>query len=45
MARGSMRETLACVEVGVALGYVAGVDERVLAEIDRVMARLFKLAR
>ena len=44
-ALGSMRETLACVEVAVAQGYVGRVDEELLDAIDRVMATLFKLVR
>ena len=42
-ARGSMRETLACVEVGVALGYVAEIDSSLLNSINRIMATLTKL--
>jgi four helix bundle protein len=44
-ALGSMRETLACIEVGVALGYIAPIDGAVLDAIDRVQATLFKVAR
>ena len=43
-ALGSMRETLACIEVGVALGYVREVETGVLRKIDQVMATLFKLS-
>ncbi len=42
-AMGSMRETLACVEVGVALGYVEGIDASLFDSIDRIMATLTKL--
>ncbi len=42
-AAGSMRETLACVEVASALGYVAEPDAAVLASINQVMATLVKL--
>ena len=42
-AIGSMRETLSCIEVGVALGYVDDVDPRLLAQIDHVLGTLFKL--
>jgi four helix bundle protein len=42
-ARGSMRETLSCVEVGVALGYIEGIDSSLLASINRIMATLTKL--
>jgi hypothetical protein len=40
-----MRETLACIEVGVAQGFVPPVDGALLDAIDRVMATLFKVAR
>jgi four helix bundle protein len=43
-AMGSMRETLSCIEVGTALGYVNGVDARLLDRIDRVVATLYKLS-
>ena len=42
-AMGSMRETLSCIEVGVALGYVDGVDDALLGRIDHVLGTLFKL--
>jgi four helix bundle protein len=42
-ALGSMRETLACIEVGAALGYVGAVEENLLARIDSILAVLFKL--
>ena len=42
-ALGSMRETLACIEVGKALGYVERPDVRLLDSIGRIMATLTKL--
>ena len=42
-AMGSMRETLACIEVGVALGYVDGVDGVLLGRIEQVLGTLVKL--
>ena len=42
-ALGSMRETLSCIEVGLALGYVAEVDPRLRGQIDHVLGTLFKL--
>jgi len=43
-AMGSMRETLACIEVGMALGYVNTVDASCLDKIDRIVATLYKLS-
>ena len=43
-AMGSMRETLSCIEVGIALGYIDGVDGALLDQIDRIQATLFKLS-
>jgi len=43
-AMGSMRETLSCIEVGMALGYVGGVDAALLDRIDRIVATLYKLS-
>jgi four helix bundle protein len=43
-AMGSMRETLACIEVGIALGYVEGIDRSLRGHIDHVLGTLFKLA-
>jgi four helix bundle protein len=43
-ALGSMRETLSCIEVSLALGYVEGVDEALLDRIDRVLATLHRLS-
>ncbi len=42
-AMGSMRETLACIEVGEALGYVGAADAGLLKQIDHVMGTLAKL--
>ena len=42
-AMGSMRETLACIEVGEALGYVGEMDPSVIDAIGRIMATLTKL--
>jgi four helix bundle protein len=42
-ALGSMRETLACIEVSQALGYLEEVDGRILDSIGRIMATLTKL--
>jgi four helix bundle protein len=44
-ALGSARETGACLDVAVALGYVAAVDSGVLALLDEVRAMLAKLVR
>ena len=43
-AMGSMRETLACIEVGVALGYIESIDEGVRNGIDHVLGTLYKLS-
>ena len=43
-AMGSMRETLSCIEVGVALGYVGAVDSALRDRIDRIVATLYKLS-
>jgi four helix bundle protein len=44
-ALGSARETTACLDVAVQLGYVEVVDERTLDLLDRVRATLVKVAR
>ena len=44
-ALGSARETGACVDVAVALGYVERVDEELLAQLDEVRAMLAALVR
>src|SRR5262245_31530666 len=43
-ALGSMRETLACVRVGQAFGYV-GAQTEIARRIDRICAALYALAR
>jgi len=43
-ALGSMRETLACVEVGHALGYVEARPD-ITRRIDRICGALYSLAR
>jgi four helix bundle protein len=44
-ALGSARETGACLDVAVALGYVEGVDAEVLSRLDEVRAMLATLVR
>jgi four helix bundle protein len=44
-ALGSARETSACLDVAVALGYVEGVDAQVLSRLDEVRATLAALVR
>jgi len=44
-ALGSARETRACLDVAVALGYVEGVDEGLLSLLERVQAMLGALVR
>jgi len=43
-ALGSARETLACLEVAQALGYVAAPDAEVVAKLNRVVGTLVRLA-
>ena len=43
-ALGSMREALSCIEVSVALGYLAEADAKLLDRIDHVLATLHKLS-
>ncbi len=43
-ALGSARETLACVEVGVALGYVTEVRPEIWRRMQHIIATLVKLA-
>ena len=43
-ALGSMRETLSCIDVAVALGYVRVVEAEVLGRIDHVLGTLYKLS-
>lgn len=42
-ALGSARETLACLEVAEAWGYVAGLDAGLLAQLRRVVGTLVRL--
>jgi len=44
-ALGSARETGACIDVAVALGYVERVEPQLLDELDRVRAILVKVIR
>ena len=44
-ALGSARETLACVEVGVALGYVRGVRPEIHARMQQILGTLTNLSR
>ena len=44
-ARGSARETGACLDVAVACGYVGSVDAGLLDRLDKVRATLAKVAR
>ena len=42
-ALGSAREVRACVHVAIAWGYVESVDEKMLDEIERIVATLIRL--
>jgi four helix bundle protein len=42
-ALGSMRETLACIEVGTALGYVDGIDAGLEDRIRKIIGTLVRL--
>jgi four helix bundle protein len=44
-AMTSLRETLACIDGAVALGYIADVDAALRDDIDHALAILFKLSR
>ena len=44
-ALGSARETGACIDVALALGYVESVDAALLDSLDRVRATLVKVLR
>ena len=44
-ALGSARETTACIDAAVALGYVEHVDAELLDKLDHVRATLVKLVR
>ncbi len=43
-ALGSMRETMACIDVGQALGYVSPLDEELVDRMRRIVGTLFRLA-
>ena len=42
-ALGSMRETLSCIEVAAAFGYVAPPDAPLRDRIDKILATLYRL--
>ncbi len=44
-ALGSARETLACVEVAQAMGYVRNLPEEIGPRFDRIIGTLMKLSR
>ena len=44
-ALGSARETGACLDVALALGYVDKVDDRLLDALDHIRATLFRVVR
>jgi four helix bundle protein len=44
-ALGSMQETMACVEVGTALGYIEGCGDALTDRMRRVVGTLVKLTR
>ena len=44
-ALGSARETVACLEVAVALGYVEKLEPEVMAQVDEVLRMLVALVR
>jgi hypothetical protein len=44
VALGSAKETRACFDAAVALGYVGGIHEAVTRGLDSVCAVLFRLA-
>jgi four helix bundle protein len=44
-ALGSARETGACLDVAVALGYVEEVDAETVTQLDHVRATLFRVVR
>jgi len=43
-ALGSARETLACLEVAVALGYVTSLDDGLLGRFNRILGTLVRLS-
>ena len=44
-ALGSTRETWACLEVAVALGYLPGLDETIAAKLNEIVGTLVKLVQ
>ncbi|MBK7585947.1 MAG: four helix bundle protein [Myxococcales bacterium] len=42
-ALGSARETLACLEVACALGYIAALDPALIAKLNRIIGTLVRL--
>ena len=44
-ALGSARETMACIEVGVAMGYLDEADAIVLDRLDRIVGTLVRLVK
>jgi four helix bundle protein len=42
-ALGSARETGACLDVAIALGYVQEIDAEIIAQLDRVRTTLFRI--
>ncbi len=44
VALGSAKETRACLDVADALGYLGGIDDRLMSGLDSVAAVLFKLS-
>jgi four helix bundle protein len=43
-ALGSMQETMACVEVGGALGYIGAIDEHLIDQMRRIVGTLVRLS-
>ena len=44
-ALGSMRETMACLDVGDAFGYIGEVEQSIRARMDRICGMLYRLSR
>lgn len=44
-ALGSARETLACIEVAIAMGYLASADPVVIDQLRRIVATLVRLVQ
>ena len=44
VALGSAKESRACLDVAIALGYIESLDEQVLAELSSICAVLYRLA-